>query len=180
MLDFDTFSSNYTIIVSYRFKMNPSVSVGSTITPSSSSTATVRFSATVLCAPFYIGSNCEIFDHCESNAVTCSDRGTCVNEMDSFTCNCNPPYFGANCEHQNFCYNINCNERGTCTNNLDSYTCVCNAGYTGADCEDIDECEGQSCSGSGVCMSGFTGEMCNTAGIVIQTNSVIIIYCIVL
>ncbi len=30
------------------------------------------------------------------------------------------------------------------------------------------------------CVSGFTGEMCNTAGIVVQTNSVIIIYCSVI
>ncbi|XP_064389499.1 delta-like protein A [Halichondria panicea] len=169
VLDFDTYSS-YDTIVRYRFNLNPSVSVGSTSTLyiSASSTATARFSATVLCAPFYIGSSCDIFDyyHCESIC-----RELCVDEIDSFTCNCNHPYFGANCEHQNFCYNRICNERGTCTNNLDSYTCVCNAGYTGVDCEDIDECEGQSCSGNGLCMdevnsytcvcnAGYTGADC--------------------
>ena len=156
VLDYDTYSSDDTI-VKYRFNLSPSVSVGSTITPSSSSTVTVKFSTTVLCAPFYIGSSCDIFDyyHCESIC-----REPCVDEMDSFTCNCNHPYFGANCEHQNFCYNRICNERGTCTNNLDSYTYVCNAGYTGVDCEDIDECEGQSCSGNGLCMDEVNSYTC--------------------
>ena len=171
VLDYDTLTSNDTI-VRYRFDLNL-FSVGSTSTSSATNTrAIIAVSTTVLCAPFYIGSSCQFFTHCKDNAVTCSDRGMCVNEMDSFTCNCDPPYFGANCEYQNFCHNIYCNERETCTNNnLDSYTCVCNAGYTGADCEDIDECEGQSCSGNGVCMdevnsytcvcnAGYTGADC--------------------
>ena len=156
MLDYDAYSSDDTI-ARYRLNLNPSVSVGSTITLFASSTATTRFSATVLCAPFYNGSSCEIFNYYNCESIC---RETCVNEMDSFTCNCNPPYFGANCEDQNFCYNRNCNERGTCTNNLDSYTCVCNAGYTGADCEDIDDCEGPSCSGNGVCMDEVNSYTC--------------------
>ncbi len=112
---------------------------------------TVR--GTVLCAPFYNGSSCEILIHCESNAVTCSERGTCVNGFDGSSCDCNPPYIGENCESQDFCFNTNCNERGTCNNGLDSYTCSCDPGYTGADCEtDIDDCVNRNCSGNGVCV----------------------------
>ncbi len=144
----------------------------STIGPS------ITLSATVLCAPFYSGNSCDIFDHCESgsNAVTCSNQGTCVNGLTSFTCNCNPPYIGENCERQNFCFDRNCNGRGTCANGLDSYTCVCNAGYTGVDCEDdIDECllMERVCSGHGNCSQGiatftcscdpgYTGQRCET------------------
>ena len=161
VLDLDSITPfRFDRIITYRFDL--SLSVGSTTTSfkSSGTGTSISVSTTVLCAPFYIANNCEIFNHCEFNAVTCSDRGTCVNEMDSFTCNCDPPYFDANCEHQNFCYNRNCNERGMCTNGFDSYTCVCNAGYTGVDCEDIDECEGQSCSGNGVCMDEVNFYMC--------------------
>ena len=124
MLDFDTVTSDDTI-VRYRFDLSPSV--GSTIISSrsiarsSDTGASIAVSTIVLCAPFYFGSSCQFFNYCQSNAVTCSDRRMCVNEIDSSTCNCNPPYFGANCEHQNFCYNRNCNERGTCTfNGFDS------------------------------------------------------------
>ena len=135
--------------------------------------AAIIVRATVLCAPFYNGSSCEILNHCESNAVTCSERGTCVNGFNGSTCDCNPPYIGENCESQDFCFNTNCNERGTCNNGLDSYTCSCDPGYTGADCEtNIDDCMNRNCSGNGVCVdgvnsfscecvSGFTGEMCS-------------------
>ncbi|XP_064394660.1 sushi, von Willebrand factor type A, EGF and pentraxin domain-containing protein 1-like isoform X2 [Halichondria panicea] len=135
--------------------------------------AAITASVTVLCAPFYTGSSCEILNHCESNAVTCSERGTCVNGFDGSSCDCNPPYIGENCESQDFCFNTNCNERGTCNNGLNSYTCSCDPGYTGTDCEDdIDDCLNVNCSGNGVCvdgvnsfscecMSGFTGERCS-------------------
>ncbi len=135
--------------------------------------AAITVRATVLCAPFYTGSSCEILNHCESNAVTCSERGTCVNGFNGSTCDCNPPYIGENCESQDFCLNTNCNERGTCNNGLDSYTCSCDPGYTGADCEtNIDDCVNRNCSGNGVCVdgvnsfscecvSGFTGERCS-------------------
>ena len=176
MLDYDILTSNDAIL-RYRFDLNP-LSVGSnTILSVSGTGASITASAIVLCAPFFIGSSCQFFNYCEFNAVTCSNRETCVNEMDSFTCNCNHPYFGANCEYQNFCFNRNCNERGMCTyNGFDSYTCVCNVGYTGADCEvDIDECLLMEtvCSGHGNCSQGiatftcscdpgYTGQRCET------------------
>ena len=58
----------------------------------------ITVSVTVLCAPFYIGSSCQFLNHCESNAVTCSDRKTCTNGVDSYTCVCNAGYTGAECE----------------------------------------------------------------------------------
>ncbi len=160
----------FDVIVRYRFDL--SVSVGLTITRSSVAGTTgtsIIVSATVLCAPFYFGSSCQFFNHCEFNddpfnAVTCSDRGTCVNGFTNFTCNCNPPYIGTNCEGQNFCIGRNCTGRGTCTNGVDSYTCVCNVGYTGAECEvDIDECLLMEtvCSDHGNCSHGIDTFTCS-------------------
>ncbi len=178
VLDLDIFMPiSFDVIARYRFDL--SVSVGLTTTRSSVSGTTgtsITVSATVLCAPFYFGSSCQFFEHCEFKAVTCSDRGTCVNGFTNFTCNCNPPYIGANCERKNFCVGRNCTGRGTCTNGVDSYTCLCNAGYTGADCEvDIDECLLMEavCSGHGNCSHGipiftcscdpgYTGTICET------------------
>ncbi len=175
MLDLDSLMPlSFDVIARYRFDL--SVSVGRTTTLSSKSGVTgtsITVSATVLCAPLYFGSSCQFFEHCEFKAVTCSDRGTCVNGFANFTCNCNPPYIGANCERQNFCVGTNCTGRGTCTNRVDSYTCVCNVG---ADCEvDIDECLLMEtvCSGHGNCSHGiatftcscdpgYTGTICET------------------
>ncbi len=149
--------------------------VGTTLEGTVTGTAriVITISITVLCAPFYNGSSCEILNHCESNAVTCSERGTCVNGFNGSTCDCNPPYIGTNCESQDFCLNTNCNERGTCNNGLDSYTCSCDPGYTGADCDDIDDCVNVNCSGNGRCVDmvnmfvcdcepGYTGADCET------------------
>ena len=74
-----------------------------------------------------------------------------------------------------------------------TFTCSCDLGYTGQKCEtNIDDCENRNCSGNGVCVDGvnsfscecvssFNREMCNTtSGIVVQTNSVIIMYCSVI
>ncbi|XP_064395025.1 delta-like protein C [Halichondria panicea] len=148
------------VIARYRFELSLAVGSTTTLTASSTNNPSINVRITVLCAPFYSGSSCDILDHCESNSVTCSDRRTCVNGFNSFTCNCNSPYFGANCESQNFCFNRNCNTRGTCNNGVDFYTCVCDPGYTGADCEDIDNCEGQSCSGNGDCMNEVNSYTC--------------------
>ena len=139
MGDLDRFRAD--IIVRYRFDLSLSVGLKTRLFESSNTRPSIIVSATLLCAPFYSGSSCEILDHCQqSNPVTCSERERCVNGFNGPTCICIPPYIGANCESQNFCINRNCNERGTCNNGLNFYTCVCNAGYTGADCEDIDDC----------------------------------------
>ena len=176
VLDYD--NRPVDVIVRYRFDLSLSVGLTNTLMSTSNTGPSINLRATVLCAPLYSGNSCDIFDHCESrsNAVTCNERGMCINGFTSFTCNCNPPYIGANCERQNFCFDRNCNGRGTCTNVLDSYTCVCNAGYTGADCEeDIDECllMERVCSGHGNCSQGiatftcscdpgYTGQRCET------------------
>ncbi len=100
VLDSDSITPD-DLIVRYRFDLSLSVGMTTTFRTSNTEPA-ITFKVIVLCAPFYIGSSCDIFNHCESNAVTCNERGACVNGFTSFTCNCNPQYFGANCERQTF------------------------------------------------------------------------------
>ncbi len=91
VFDSDTTSVD-DLIVRYRFDL--SLSVKSTRLFSSTKPA-ITLSATVLCALFYSGSICDIFNHCDYNAVTCSDRGMCTNSLNSYTCVCNAGYTGA-------------------------------------------------------------------------------------
>ncbi len=106
VFDYDSISDD--LIVQYLIDPSPSVGSTNTFSTSSANRTAISLNVTVLCAPFYIGSSCEIFNHCESNAVTCSDRETCINGFNGFTCNCTPPYIGANCERANFFFNRNC------------------------------------------------------------------------
>ncbi|XP_064402061.1 protein crumbs-like isoform X2 [Halichondria panicea] len=162
VLDSDSRSED--LIARYRFDLSLSVESTEPFSASSSTEAVITLSATVLCAPFYSGSICDIFNHCESNAVTCSDQGTCTNDLDSYTCVCNAGYTGADCEDIDDCEGQNCSGNGDCMNEVNSYTCVCNAGYTGADCEvDIDECllMERMCSGHGNCSHGIASFTCS-------------------
>ena len=112
VIDLDSFSAD--LIVRIRFDLSFSVGLTTTfISRSSNFGPSLTVSATLLCAPFYSGSSCEILDQCESDAVTCSERERCVNGFNGPTCICIPPYISVNCESQNFCINRNCNERGT-------------------------------------------------------------------
>ncbi|XP_064402091.1 neurogenic locus notch homolog protein 2-like isoform X2 [Halichondria panicea] len=175
---FDSDGNPDDLIVQYQ--INPSPSVGSTITFSTSSstmTAAITVNTTVLCAPFYSGSSCEIFSHCESSAVTCSERGTCTNGLDSYTCVCNTGYTGADCEvdiDECLLMESVCSGHGNCSHGIASFTCSCDPGYTGADCEtDIDDCDAINCSRNGGCVDmvnmflcdcepGYTGADCET------------------
>ena len=161
VFDFDG-SSPDDLIVRYRFDLSLSVELTRLF---SSTEPAITLSATVLCASFYIGSSCDIFNHCDSNAVTCSERGTCTNGLDSYTCVCNAGYTGADCEVDiDDCEGQRCSGNGLCMDEVNSYTCVCNAGYTGADCEDdIDECflMERVCSGHGNCSHGIASFTCS-------------------
>ncbi|XP_064402095.1 neurogenic locus notch homolog protein 1-like isoform X3 [Halichondria panicea] len=172
VFDFDSNADD--LIVRYRFDL--SLSVESTRLFSSTEPA-ITLSATVLCASFYSGSTCEMFNHCDSNAVTCSDQGTCTNDLDSYTCVCNAGYTGADCEDDiDECLLMErvCSGHGNCSHGIASFTCSCDPGYTGQRCEtDINDCDGINCSGNGGCVDmvnmflcdcepGYTGADCET------------------
>ncbi|XP_064398832.1 uncharacterized protein LOC135345356 [Halichondria panicea] len=62
------------LIVRIRFDLSFSVGLTTTLSELSNTRPSITVNATVLCAPFYSGSSCEILDQCQSNPVTCSER----------------------------------------------------------------------------------------------------------
>ncbi len=142
VFDFDSNSDD--LIVRYRFDLSPLVGSIITLSTSSNNGMAIFLNATVLCAPFYIGSSCDVFNHCESNAVTCSDQGKCTNNGDSFTCVCGEPgYTGADCETNiDDCVNRNCSGNGVCVDGVNSFSCECVYGFTGEMCS-VEETRGK-------------------------------------
>ena len=102
--------------------------------------ATTEFNSTVPCAQYYYGDNCEKFNECELNSVTCNGRGQCEDGDNSYTCVCEPQYAGSQCQFLNGCYSsVNsaiCSGNGQCMEGVASYTCECDPGYIGTMCEE--------------------------------------------
>ena len=83
-------------------------------------------------------SNVEILfadiDECASSP--CQNGGTCVDGINSYSCNCNAGYTGDNCETDiDECASSPCQNGGTCTDGINSYTCNCIPGHAGDNCE---------------------------------------------
>jgi hypothetical protein len=87
----------------------------------------------------------------ECASSPCSNGATCVDGVNSFTCNCVPGFIGANCQTEvNECASAPCANGATCVDQVNSYRCVCLPGYGGVNCQtDINEC------GSSVCLHPF-------------------------
>ena len=130
----------------------------------------------LLCAEHYYGEHCENLN-CSALQINCSDQGTCIDGVGTYSCDCSPGYTERDCETNiNECLIMEpqCSGRGTCTDGVNTFTCDCNDGYTDLMCEtNIDDCVGVNCSGHGQCMdgvnnftclcqSGFTGVLCST------------------
>eukprot|EP00058_Branchiostoma_floridae_P006280 XP_002591768.1 hypothetical protein BRAFLDRAFT_83542 [Branchiostoma floridae] len=76
---------------------------------------------------------CDDTDACQSNP--CKNGGTCVDGLDSYSCNCTSGYSGDTCEDTDDCQSNPCKNGGTCVDGLDSYSCNCTSGYSGDTCE---------------------------------------------
>ena len=171
---------------SFAINMNDDLQVGASLISNNirgiHGFATMSLTVRLLCAEHYYGERCENFDECSALQITCSDQGTCIDGVGTYSCDCNPGYTGRDCETNiNECLLMEpeCTGRGTCTDGNNSFTCNCSEGFTGQVCQtNIDDCVGVNCSGHGQCMdgvnnftclcqSGFTGVICsmNTQGI---------------
>lgn len=109
---------------------------------------------------FNIGNNCQInVDECLSQP--CTNGGTCIDGINSYTCNCTQDYVGVNCEREyNPCDQNPCKNNGTCNTKLigtkRDYNCTCPIGFIGKSCEiNIDECIGIQCEKDRVCIDGI-------------------------
>jgi len=77
-------------------------------------------------------------DKCASSP--CQNGGTCVDGINSYTCNCKKGYIGSNCEtDRDGCASSPCQNGGTCVDGINTHTCNCEKGYTGYNCETENE-----------------------------------------
>ncbi|AUX34870.1 MULTISPECIES: FG-GAP-like repeat-containing protein [Sorangium] len=106
------------------------------------------------------GVTCTNIDECAESP--CQNGGTCVDGIDSATCECLPGFTGASCETDiDECAESPCQNGGTCVDGINRTTCECLPGFTGANCEtDIDECAESPCQNGGTCTDGIDRYTC--------------------
>lgn len=67
---------------------------------------------------------------------SCLNNGTCIDDINTFSCRCRPGFYGTFCEYeQNECDSQPCKNGGTCTDGLGTYRCTCPVGYNGPNCQ---------------------------------------------
>lgn len=71
-----------------------------------------------------------------SPSSSCFHGGTCVDGVNSFSCQCRPGYTGAHCQHEaDPCVSRPCLHGGVCTAAHPGFRCTCPEGFTGAQCQ---------------------------------------------
>ncbi|ERL92058.1 hypothetical protein D910_09380 [Dendroctonus ponderosae] len=122
------------------------------------------------------GPNCEEnIDDCPGHQ--CQNGATCIDGVDSYTCQCPSTYTGRYCEQDvDECANrpSPCQNGATCTNSIGGFSCICVNGWTGLDCSvNIDDCAGAACFNGATCIDrvgsfycrctpGKTGFLCGS------------------
>ena len=96
----------------------------------------------ILICPFIIGDHCNLeFDECLSRP--CQNNGSCINEINGYTCVCQPGFTGTECDIDiDECESDPCQNNATCTDGIATFDCECLPGFTDEICStNIDECE---------------------------------------
>ncbi|XP_078349351.1 mucin-like protein [Oculina patagonica] len=115
------------------------------------------------CDPGFEGSNCEInIDEC--NSTPCLNNGTCIDGINSYSCNCSVGFYGDICSDDP-CAALDCGNYGNCmVNNNRTAECHCDPGFEGLICEiNINECNATPCQNNGTCVDGINSYSCNCA-----------------
>uniref|UniRef100_A0A8B9TR66 Sushi, nidogen and EGF like domains 1 n=1 Tax=Anas platyrhynchos TaxID=8839 RepID=A0A8B9TR66_ANAPL len=83
----------------------------------------------------FTGKRCHVdVDECLSHP--CQNGATCINGVNSFSCQCLPGFRGASCETEELpCETKVCQNGGTCQEANGTAACMCQPGYAGGDCE---------------------------------------------
>lgn len=67
---------------------------------------------------------------------TCSNHGTCKDQVNGFKCKCVAGWSGATCATNiNDCVGQTCSNHGTCKDAVNSFQCTCVAGWIGDTCQ---------------------------------------------
>uniref|UniRef100_A0A8C3FD99 Fibulin 7 n=1 Tax=Chrysemys picta bellii TaxID=8478 RepID=A0A8C3FD99_CHRPI len=87
---------------------------------------------------------CRSISHCASNP--CANGGTCVEDVQQFTCVCPSSWSGSNCQTPVYsCGNSSFSHQPRCADTrLGSRRCACDTGFqlqAGSVCQDVDECQ---------------------------------------
>ncbi|WAR19177.1 FBP1-like protein [Mya arenaria] len=119
-------------------------------------------------------------NNCSSNP--CHNAATCIDTVNSYSCNCTTGYTGNNCEKNiDECASNPCQNGATCADAVNRYSCECAVGYTGDKCEtNIDECSSNPCQNGATCVNavnryscecavGYTGDKCETISICLNS-----------
>ena len=115
-----------------------------------------------ICNIGWTGPRCNVRNYCQSPQAVCQNGGTCVNNLNGYSCACRAGFSGSNCQdgtgsqpgyiNQQGTCNAGCLNGGSCYFSNNVPTCLCQRGYIGLKCE-VDVCQQKPIVG--VCLGSF-------------------------